>query len=175
MLWQDADETRQAVTRPPGFSQKVLGHARPSWLANEHLTPPMRYPWAQTRDALDALKNGEAEGDPYDGIQLSFAHPLTGGGTLPTFACELQLLTPHLKTRTHRHLSTAIYHVFRGQGATVVDGQPLEWTQGDIFLIPPWATHHHENRGGEDAILFSMNDWPAVRSLGLYREEAVTG
>lgn len=172
MLWEELDGARQTVTRPAGFSQKVLGHARPSsWLKSEHLTPPRRYPWAETYDTLLALKDGEAEGDPYDGLQLTFTHPLNGGPTLPTFACELQLLAPHLKTRAHRHLSTAIYHVFRGTGATVVDGERLEWTQGDIFLIPPWAGHAHENLGDADAILFSMDDWPAARSLGLYREE----
>jgi 1-hydroxy-2-naphthoate dioxygenase len=174
-LWQEfGDERRQPVTRPVGYSQRTLGRARPSWLKSEHPTPPMRYPWTQTYETLQALKSGEAEGDPYDGIQLTFTHPLTGGATFPTFACELQLLTPHLKTKMHRHLSTAIYHVHRGTGATIVDGQRLAWSPGDIFLIPPWSAHYHENLGSEDAILFSIDDWPSTTSLGLYREEEVS-
>lgn len=171
MLWQELDGRPQPVTRPVGFSQRTLGHARPTWLASEHPTPPLRYPWAETQDALHALKEGETEPDPYDGLKVTFTHPLHHGATLPTFACELQLLAPRLKTHAHRHLSTSTYYVFRGSGATVVDGERLVWSQGDIFLVPPWAAHSHENLGNEDAILFSMDDRPASAALGLYREE----
>ena len=38
----------------------------------------------------------EVEPDPYDGYLLTYTNPITGGPTLPTFACELQLLTPNL-------------------------------------------------------------------------------
>jgi peptide/nickel transport system substrate-binding protein len=44
-------------------------------------------------------------------------------------------------------------------------------SQGDIFVIPPWAWHSHENKSDGDSILYSMNDWPALKALGLYREE----
>ena len=40
-------------------------------------------------------------------------------------------------------------------------GQKLEWTQGDIFLVPR----------REDAILFSMTDRLTVVAAGLYRED----
>jgi gentisate 1,2-dioxygenase len=174
LLWEEFGGQRQPLNRPARFSQKVLGHAKPSWLKSEHLTPPFRYPWAETQAALEALRETEAEGDPYDGLQVMYTHPVHGGPTLPTFACELQLLTPHRKLKAHRHMSTTLYYAFRGAGTTVVAGQPLEWAKGDIFLVPPWAPHSHENRADDDAILFSMDDWPAVSALGLYREEEVS-
>ena len=62
-------------------------------------------------------------------------------------------------------------HVFRGEGRTDVGGERLEWTQGDIFCVPPWAWHLHENPAGEDAILYSVDDWPAMAKLGFYRME----
>lgn len=95
-----------------------------------------------------------------------------GGPTLPTFSCEIELLTPGLRTRAHRHNSTAIYHAFRGEGRTEVAGERLEWTQGDIFRVPPWTWHHHENPTREDAILYSVDDWPAMAKIGFYRMEA---
>jgi gentisate 1,2-dioxygenase len=174
MIWQEADVKRQTLTKPAGFSSIIRGHARPLWMQNTHRTPPMRYPWGETYQTLTTLKENEADADPCDGIKLSFSHAITGGATLPSFACELQLLTAHRTYKDHRHLSTSIYHVFRGSGATVIDGETFEWGQGDIFLVPPWATHHHENRGDADAILFSMDDWPATEALGLYREEETT-
>ena len=144
-------------------------------MKHEHATPPFHYKWVDTFAALTALKEAEGESDPCNGYHLTYRHPLTGGPTLPTFACELQLFTPHQKLKAHRHNSTTIYHVFRGRGVTIVDGERLEWSQGDMFVIPPWAAHRHENLWDQDSILFSVCDWPTITALGLYREEEVAG
>ncbi|SRR5713226_197243 len=168
-LFENYPRDQQPRERPAGFSSRIFGYAKPAWMNSEHLTPPFRYPWEDTYATLSALR--ESEGDPFNGILLSYKHPVHGGATLPTFACELQLLRPNEKTRSHRHNSTTIYHVFRGEGLTVADGERLEWSQGDIFVVPPWSWHKHENRSSQDAILFSIADWPAMMALGIYREE----
>lgn len=171
VLVEGVGTDQQSILRPAGTTLKTSGHTRPSWVKIEHATPPFHYPWAETYATLLSLKESEDPGDPYDGLQLSYSHPLTGGPTLPTFACEIQLLIPGLKTRTHRHVSTTAFHVVRGEGVTEVDGRYLEWGTGDIFVVPPWTWHHHENRGADDAVLFTMDDWPALTALGFYREE----
>lgn len=160
---------QQPQERPAGYSAHAFGYAKPSWIKSQHLTPPFRYRWEDTYATLLALKN--SDGDPYNGIHLTYTHPEHGGPTLPTFSCEVQLLRQNEKTKSHRHNSTAVYHAFRGAGVTVVDGERLAWTQGDIFVVPPWARHSHENRLDQDAILFSVNDWPTMVALGIYREE----
>jgi gentisate 1,2-dioxygenase len=165
-------QPQQPVVRPEGYSALRVGQARPAWIQQEHPTPPMHYRWEDTLTTLQALKASETEGDPFNGLRLTYSHPLNGGPTLPTYACEIQLLTPRHKTQTHRHNSTTVYHAFRGAGVTEVEGERLEWSQGDIFLVPPWTWHHHENRLPEDAVLYSIADWPAMNALGLYKEEA---
>ena len=170
MLGNGFERDQQPIQRPAGTVAKTMGHARPSWMKSEHPTPAFHYKWEDTYATLAALKESE-EADPYDGIQLTYNHPINGGPTLPTFACEIQLLTPAMKTKQHRHLSTTVFHVYSGEGTTMVDGQRLEWSKGDIFVVPPWTRHQHENRGTADAVLFTMDDWPALTSLGLYREE----
>lgn len=163
---------QQPRVKAVGFAEKTQGHVRASWIKQERLTPPpMRYPWADTEAAIQALRDAEVEPDPYDGYQITYAHPINGGPTLPTFACELQLMPGKLSTQDHRHISTTIYQVFRGSGATVIDGERFEWSQGDILVVPPWSWHHHENPTASDAILFSVDDWPALKALDLYREE----
>ena len=131
----------------------------------------MRYSWTDTFATLTALKENEVGEDPYDGIHLRYTSAVDRGPTLPTFSCEIQLLTPGLQTRAHRHNSTATYYVFRGEGRTDVAGERLEWTQGDIFAVPPWTWHRHENPANEDAILYSVDDWPAMVKMGFYRKE----
>ena len=55
---------------------------------------------------------------------------------------------------------------------TRVSANEFNWSQGDIFVVPSWQWHSHDNTSSEDAILFSINDRPSTEALGLYREEA---
>lgn len=140
-------------------------------MKREHPTPPLRYPWTDSYATLTALKESETPPDPYDAYHLMYTHPLNGGPTLPTFACNLQLFTPKLKTKAHRHNSTTIYQGYRGKGVSIVDGERLEWSQGDMFVVPAWKRHEHENLLDGESMLFSICDWPAIQALGLYKEE----
>lgn len=160
---------QQPVEKPDGYTSKILGHARPLWMKQNHPTPPFRYCWADTYPILLDLKG--SEGDPFDGIRLTYTNPLNGGPTLPTFSCEVQLFRPKEKTRSHRHTSVTIYQAFRGNGRTRVENETFEWEQGDILVVPAWNWHSHENPSVEDSILFSITDRPALEGLGLYREE----
>lgn len=164
-------ETQQPIKRPEGYGGLVSRHARPSWIKSEFATPPHRYPWTDTWSTLQVLKESEEEGDPHDGIRVDFANADGGGPTFPTMSCAAQLLLPYQSTKAHRHNSTTIYQAFRGTGTTVIDGERFDWTQGDIFVIPPWTVHHHENSVGDDVVLYSISDWPAMVALGLYEED----
>ena len=81
------------------------------------------------------------------------------------------MLRPGETTRSHRHTSSTVYHVFRGTGATVIDDVRYEWESGDTLSVPLWRFHHHENRFAEPAILFVLSNKPALSALGYYREE----
>ena len=164
-------EPRQAVTRAEGSSVSELSPLRPSWIRSDSIQPPpYLYRWEDTERVLKAV--GERPGDPYDGILLQYANPLTGGPTLPTFSCAIQMIRPAEKTASHRHTSSAIYHVFRGKGATVIGDQRFEWEEGDSFVVPLWHYHRHENSRDQSAVLFVLNDRPVMDALGFYREEA---
>ena len=163
----------QPIERPAGYSERTLGHVRPSWMEKGGgvIPPPFHYKWAETQKTLDMLKDSEVEGDPYNGIHLTYRNPATGGPTLPTYSCEVSVLGPKFQGQVHRHNSTTIYHAFQGEGVTVVDGERLEWSKGDIWVVPPWTWHSHENVQDEDSLLYSITDQPALKALGLYREE----
>ena len=149
----------------------LYGHARPT-------VPPtvefIHYKWRDTYQILRALTEGDTGPDRFDGYILEFRNPISGGPTMPTIQCALQLLPPGQETESHRHTSTVIYHVYRGSGTSFVGDKRFEWDQGDSFVVPLWYPHCHVNRSSsEEAILFSMSDAPVLKSLDLYREEAV--
>lgn len=131
------------------------------------------YKWRDTEQTLRALVQSPAARDRFDGYLLEYRNPLTGGPTMTTIQCAVQLLTPADETETHRHTSTFIYHVFRGKGATEIGERRFDWEQGDSFVVPLWYNHRHLNRSSsEEAILFSMSDAPVLKALNLYREES---
>lgn len=162
---------KQPVSKPANSSLYQLTPIRPNWVRPDSIQPPgYRYRWEETEKVLKNV--GEHPGDPFEGILLEYVNPLTGGPTLPTMSCQIQMLRPGEKTKCHRHTSSAIYHVFRGRGATIIDDIRYEWGPGDSMVVPLWRFHYHENYSDKEAILFVMTDKPVMDALGFYREEA---
>lgn len=133
---------------------------------------PGRQIFFPSQTAYDALVARAAEPpDPYDDVLVEYVDPETGGPIFPTIGCYLQIVRPGVATQAHRQTSSGVYYVVRGRGATTIDEETVSWTEGDFFAIPPWACHRHVNQADELAILFSLQDIPLVRALGLYRAE----
>jgi gentisate 1,2-dioxygenase len=90
---------------------------------------------------------------------------------MPTMSFGMQLVRPGERKAEHRHTSSTVYCVVEGCGTTVADDVRMDWEPNDVFVVPGWTWHHHENRGTGDAVIYSVSDAAAMRKLGLYREE----
>lgn len=137
----------------------------PAPLSRENWTKPYSpvfiYKWDESYAALKK-----------DGSVYEYRNPLTGGPVMPTMGARLDLLSPGNKTKLKRHTGSVIYQVAAGRGWSEIGGQRFEWEEKDIFCVPSWALHTHGNASGaQDAVLFSFNDFPAIRSLSLYKEK----
>jgi gentisate 1,2-dioxygenase len=168
--------SKQPISKPDGFGRHKFGAVRPMVAsAIERQPPPYTYKWSDTLEALRMIGNS-GEHDPYDGLILRYVNPVTGGYTMPTISCQVQMLRPGEVTGLHRHTETVLYHVVQGEGVTKVgrdsDDKDMEWAVKDCFIIPPWSWHQlHNSSTTEPVILFSMSDRPIFEALGLYREE----
>ncbi len=129
----------------------------------------LHFPFETASAALLALAAGPA--DPFDDVIMEYRDPATGRSVVPALGCYLQLLRPGVRTRAHRETSSAVYHVVAGTGFTEIDGVRHQWGEGDFFAVPPRALHGHGNDGAAPAILYSVQDVPLLRALGLYRTE----
>jgi gentisate 1,2-dioxygenase len=170
LFFEDSEKPEQEITKQTGDSLSRMGFAR-AIRQNESYKrgAPFRYSFKDTYKALKAMSHVDC--DPYDGILLRYINPSTGGYTYPTMSCEIQMFKAKEVTKVHRHTSTALYHVVKGQGRTKVGEGYLEWGKGDSFVVPLWQWHSHESRGNDEAILFSINDRPVLEALQLFREE----
>ena len=135
-------------------------------------SPVMVYRWEATRDAIWNLAKVD-DGSPFDGQIMRYSNPLTGGWALQTMGANMQMLKAGLHTRAHRHTGNVIYNVAQGEGHSIIGGERIDWMHHDIFCVPAWTWHEHVNTGGEEAFLFSFNDFPVMDALGVRIEEAL--
>jgi gentisate 1,2-dioxygenase len=120
-------------------------------------SPVFLYRWNQSYAALK--KNGAVH---------EYTNPLTGGPIMPTIGARLELVSSQGKKK--RHTGSIVYQVAQGRGSSEIGGRHFEWEEKDIFCVPSWTWYAHS--APHEAVLFSFHDLPAMRSLGLYREEA---
>jgi gentisate 1,2-dioxygenase len=161
-------ERRQPIEKS---SEDVMGQLGGSIRHGLPLADFFHYKWRDTEPALRTLAKSTDARNRFDGYLLEYRNPLSGGPTMTTIQCAVQLLPAKQETESHRHTSTVMYHVFRGRGTTQIGEQRFDWQQGDSFVVPLWYAHRHMNSSSDDAILFSMSDAPALKALDLYREE----
>ena len=166
----EAQEVTQALNST--VLKYGVGQLQPAWERRSVQHPPMHtYKWADTEHALTNL--AQVDASPFDDVALEYINPHTGGPTMHTFTCWIQMLRPAVQTQAHRHVSSSVYHVFEGRGETIINGVRFAWEQGDMFVIPAWSWHEHHNASQEQrAVLFSMHDTPTLVALNKYREEA---
>jgi gentisate 1,2-dioxygenase len=174
-FWEPYSAPQQTVSVADNRSTALFrnGRLNPVWEADARsgFSPLFCYRWADTEGALGAaLRLGE--GTECDGAILEYTNPLTGGPVMPTLNCYVQALAPGMQTSSHRHTTSVIYHVIKGSGVTLVDGEEISWEAHDTFCVPNWAVHSHRNcQLTEPAVLFSYTNQSLYESMGLFREE----
>ncbi len=125
---------------------------RENW--SKPYSPVFLYQWDQSYKALKK-----------DGAIYEYRNPLTGGSVMPTMGARLELIGKDAKPV--RHTGNVIYQVASGRGWSEIGGQRFEWEEKDIFCAPSWTQYQHG--ATQESVLFSFNDFPAMKSLGLYR------
>lgn len=170
-FFEQFPEDTQPVTGVGDSVRKYgAGSFRPAWEeVDMPYSPLWHYKWARTYEALQDL--AEINSSPFDDVAIEYSDPATGGPVLKTMTCWIQMVRAGVHTKAHRHTASKVYQVFRGQGYSVIDGKRFDWSQGDFFVVPSWAWHEHVNESDQEAILFSIQDTPIMKSLALYREE----
>ncbi|MCP5084138.1 MAG: cupin domain-containing protein [Alphaproteobacteria bacterium] len=155
---------------PGSYGAPGLLPANETW--DHAYSPLMKFGWNETYEGLQNYAK-VSDGSPYDGIIMRYTNPQTGGHVMQTMGAHMQMLRPGEATKAHRHTGNVIYHVAKGNGHSVINGIKFEWAEKDIFCVPAWMWHEHANGAdGEEACLFSFNDFPVMEKLGFYREEA---
>jgi len=132
----------------------------------------VHYRGADVREALDGLRR--EKGDAYEGIQLQFVNPVTGGPVGSTLDYAAQLLRPGEETLPKRETSSTFMVVMDGVGYTEVGGQRFDWQRNDIVVMPNFLWRRHVNTGRKDAVIYTTSDAALLRNIGQYRAQGKT-
>jgi gentisate 1,2-dioxygenase len=159
----------QPTGRQDGDSLEFYGSGVLPDGAPVHLkrSPVINYTYARTRPILERMKKA-GDVDKRHGARVRYANPITGGWALPTMGAHLALLPNGFKGADYRSTDATIFVCVEGKGATKIDGAAFEWSQGDVFVVPPWKPYAHQ--AAKESVLFSISDRPAQESLGIWRE-----
>ena len=163
----------QQVTRNEGHSGAKFGASMlPLRGASPYgsTSPIFSYPYARSREALDRLAR-DADLDPWHGVRLRYANPVTGGWTMPTIGTCLQLIPKGFATAPYRSTDGTVYSVVEGHGTATIGGMPFAFGPRDHFVVPSW--HSLTIDAGEACVLFSFSDRPVHEALGFWREERI--
>lgn len=147
---EDSEELRALYQ---GFEQE---HILPLWTQRADLMPETPRPkavahvwkWAnllplaqRSGDLVPVGRGGERRA-------LGLANPGLGGNAYvtPTLWAAIQYLGPRETAPEHRHSQNAFRFVVDGEGVwTVVNGDPVRMSRGDLLLTPGWHFHGHHN------------------------------
>jgi gentisate 1,2-dioxygenase len=163
------DDAMQNTARSDGdsldrFGSGVLPDGSPIMLKR---SPVINYTYARTRPILERLKNS-GDIDKRHGARVRYVNPMTGGWVMATMGAHLSLLPKGFKGEPYRSTDGTVFVCAEGEGTTTVDGVTLEWTQNDVFVVPPWKRYSHN--AAKESVLFSISDRPAQEALGIWRE-----
>jgi gentisate 1,2-dioxygenase len=150
-------------------------HLQPLWELHGLLTPAPRVrsvPYRWRADDLAKLARRAGDLVPIerggDRRVLAMSNPGLDGAPFisSTLWAAVQYLQPHEAAPAHRHTPAALRFVLDGQGVyTLVDGDPVAMSRGDLVLTPSWTFHEHHNPGESPMMWLDVLDLPVVAAL----------
>ncbi|PLZ01739.1 hypothetical protein CY652_13710 [Burkholderia sp. WAC0059] len=113
------------------------------------------------------------------------------GEVAPGLSMTVQVVRPGEVTSAHRHAFWHLYVVAQGQGrahvacdlsrssragSSTLRQSDYVVARGDVFYVPPWASHWLDNPHADDAlVLYVVQNLPQLAGLGTLLREAPDG
>jgi len=160
------------------YEQLRAQHVTPAWLGGgislEPQSQAVPYVWHWQDLRPQAMRAAELVGTAQaERRVLRLTNPNLPGIASNTLVANVQIVMPGEIARAHRHSGAALRLIIEGQGGyTVVNGERVPMTPGDLVLTPNWSWHDHANDTDAPMIWLDGLDTPLVRMLeaGFYEE-----
>ena len=135
-----------------------------------HPYPVLRYPWTETRAALEALAG---ELGPDEAVQVTYANPETGTHAENILGFYALMLRPGQRLALPARSPASVFHVVEGGVGVQAAGQAFELAAADTCCVPGYEPIVLVNRAADaPAFVFIADETPLHRKLGVYEVRA---
>ncbi len=160
------------------YAQLAAQHVTPAWIGGgisvEPQSQAVPYLWHWRDLRPQAIRAAELVGTAQaERRVLRLSNPNLSGVASNTLVANIQIVMPGEIARAHRHSGAALRLIIEGRGGyTVVNGERVPMSPGDLVLTPNWSWHDHANDTDAPMIWLDGLDTPLVRMLeaGFYEE-----
>ena len=160
------------------YAELRAQHITPAWIGGGITTEPrseaVPFVWHWRDLRPQAMRAAELVGTAQaERRVLRLTNPKLPGIASNTLVANIQIVMPGEIARAHRHSGAALRLIIEGRGGcTVVNGERVPMSPGDLVLTPNWSWHDHANDTDAPMIWLDGLDTPLVRMLeaGFYEE-----
>ena len=159
---------RQTVKNGNGDQQNVRSGVAPTRMfeRNSRAYPMLRYPWADTKAALESL----AKDDPtQDCVQVTYINPETGGDAENILGFYALMLRPGQTLRLPARSPAQVFHLIEGHIEAQIVDKTFHMVEADTCCAPGYEAVTLKNlRTDQPSYVFIADESPLHRKLGVY-------
>lgn len=159
---------RQAVSDAHGERQWTRAGLLPTpmFQRSDKRYPMLRYPWAETRAALQALANSQPE---QPGVQVTYVNPETGEDVQNILGFYALMLRPGASLRLPARSPAQVFHQIEGACAIDIGDSRFSLASADTCCAPGYTEVQLRNLSEDaPAFVFMADESPLHRKLGVY-------
>ena len=159
---------RQTVKTGSGDRQNVRSGVAPTRMfeRNSKSYPMLRYPWADTKAALQALA---ADEPAQECVQVTYINPETGGDAENILGFYALMLRPGQSLRLPARSPAQVFHVIEGHVEAGIVDKTFQMVEADTCCAPGYEAVTLKNlRADQPSFVFIADESPLHRKLGVY-------
>ncbi len=168
------DGDRQKIK--PGHGERTYAHGgvvpTPVFGRSGKRYPMLRYPWQDTKAALNALAADRAD---LEAVQVTYVNPETGEDAENILGFYALMLRPGQTLKLPVRSPAMVFHVIEGGADITVADQAFALVEADTCCAPGYTeVTLHNRQSGKPSYLFIADESPLHRKLGVFENRSAT-
>ena len=132
--------------------------------------PMLRYPWADTKAALESLALDQPD---LQAVQVTYVNPETGDHAENILGFYAMMLRPGQTLRLPARSPATVFHVIEGGVLAQIEGKHFTLAEADTCCAPGYTPITLRNSAStQPAFLFIADETPLHKKLGVYETRA---
>ncbi|MBL0148600.1 MAG: cupin domain-containing protein [Ideonella sp.] len=128
--------------------------------------PMLRYPWVETRRALESLAADQPE---LEAVQVTYVNPETGGDAQNILGFYALMLKPGQTLRLPARSPASVFHLIEGGVDAAIDTSAFTLAEADTCCAPGYTPVTLRNRSADQpAFVFIADETPLHKKLGVF-------